>query len=267
VPESSVDLYNTSYGKYDRPPYPAIRLETYGEDFGQTSWVTTAESAEIPRLLQLTSDALVLEVGCGSGRYAIHLAEEVGCEIVGVDINEEGIRNATRLASAAAHRPRVRFDVCDASRPLAFGTGEFDAVYSNDVLCHIPGRLALFRELHRVVRSGGTLLFSDALVVGGVVSHEEIATRSSIGYYLFSPPGENERLLREAGWTIEIARDTTRAACEISMRWHSARLQHETALIALEGEATFRGLQKFLACVHRLTDERRLLRQLYVART
>src|SRR6266550_5345070 len=45
-----VDLYNTAYGNYERDLYREVRLETYGEDFGQTSWVTTEESHEIPRL-------------------------------------------------------------------------------------------------------------------------------------------------------------------------------------------------------------------------
>ena len=51
-----------------------------------------------------------------------------------------------------------------------------------------PGRLALLRELWRVLKPGGRMIFSDALVVGGTLSNEEIATRSLIGYYLFVPP-------------------------------------------------------------------------------
>jgi len=51
-----------------------VRIETYGEDLGQTSWVTTEESGEIPRLLELKGDSSVLELGCGSGgiRVAPH---------------------------------------------------------------------------------------------------------------------------------------------------------------------------------------------------
>ena len=55
-------------------------------------------------------------------------------------------------------------------------------------------------EMFRVLKAGGRMLFSDALVVGGMVSHEEIATRSSIGFYVYSPPGENERLIARAGF-------------------------------------------------------------------
>ena len=65
-----VDLYNTAYQNYATELYRQVRLETYGEDFGQTSWVTTEESHEIPILLKLTPASSVLEIGCGSGGYA-----------------------------------------------------------------------------------------------------------------------------------------------------------------------------------------------------
>src|SRR5207245_993118 len=89
-----VDLYNTAYGNYERDLYREVRVETYGEDFGKTSWVTTEESHEIPRLLGLTSAFSVLEVGCGSGGYALHLAETYHCNIVGLDLNAEGDRKS-----------------------------------------------------------------------------------------------------------------------------------------------------------------------------
>src|SRR5207253_7813940 len=44
------------------------------------------------------------------------------------------------------------------------------------------------------------MLFTDALVVTGILSNGEIATRSSIGPYFFLPAGENERLIETAGF-------------------------------------------------------------------
>ena len=262
---SKVDLYNGAYSNYGAEVYRQIRLETYGEDFGQTSWVTTEESSEIPVLLALTADVTVLEVGCGSGGYALHLARSVGCKIVGVDINVAGVQNANQLAAAAGIAARVRFEQCDASKSLAFADGTFDAVFSNDVLCHIPARLNLLCEIFRVLKAGGRMLFSDALVIGGVLSNEEIATRSSIGLYAYSPRGENERLMEQAGFHSIRATDTTQNAELIANHWHQAREKRKTELVAIEGDANFEGLQRFLSCVHRLTAERRLLRYLYLA--
>jgi ubiquinone/menaquinone biosynthesis C-methylase UbiE len=262
-----VDLYDGEYGNYESDVYQQVRVETYGVDFGQTSWVTTEESAEIPRLLELAGNSAVLEIGCGSGAYALHLAQTTGCSITGLDINALGIHNANQLALHRGLRPQARFDVCDVSKPLPFADKTFDAIFSNDVLCHIPGRPALLAEVYRVLKpGGGRMLFSDALVIGGLISHAEIATRSSIGYYLFSPPGENERFIQEAGFTDLNVRDTTEHAARTAARWLDSRGKHKDKLLALEGEQKYTGLQRFLSCVHTLTQERRLLRLLYQAR-
>ena len=261
----TVNLYDNAYGHYEAEVYRLVRVETYGQDLGQTGWTTTQESEEIPQRLKLSSASNVLEIGCGSGRYALQIAGHVGCRIVGLDINAAGIDNANHLAAGRNLSSQVKFQVADVSRPLAFGDAAFDAVLSNDVLCHVRGRLALLREIFRVMKPGGRFLFSDALVIGGMISHEEVAARSAIGYYLFSPPGENERLLRDAGFARVEVLETTASAAGISTRWHNAREKHSEALAAIEGRANFEGLQKFLTTVENLSRERRLLRLLYVA--
>ena len=227
--------------------------------------MTTEESQEIPQLLGLTRDSFVLEIGCGSGGYALHLAEKLGCQIVGLDINEPGIRSAKELAQTRALGSRARFEQCDASKNLPFDDETLDAAFSNDVLCHVPGRLDVLVEMFRVLKPEGRMLFSDALVIGGMISAEEIATRSSIGFYFYSPPGENERLLEQVGFCGIRTTDTTENAARISKKWHDAREKRKAELVTAEGNANFEGLQRFLSCVHTLTSERRLLRYLYFA--
>jgi ubiquinone/menaquinone biosynthesis C-methylase UbiE len=260
-----VDLYDSAYGNNESDAYRQVRIETYGADLGQTSWVSTEELAEIPRLLRIDGSSHALEIGCGAGGCALHFAASIGCRILGVDLNAHGIRAAENSAQTQRLEDRVRFLELDASARLPFSDGTFEAAYSNDAFCHIPDRLSLLRECRRVLKSGGRLLYSDALVVNGALSHEEIAARSSIGRYIFVPHGENERLIREAGLTFMEAQDTTKQAAAISQRWRDARARRRKMLINAEGEANFEGLQRFLACVHTLTAENRLARFVYVA--
>lgn len=262
---NKVDLYNGAYGNYEAELYRQIRIETYGYDLGQTSWVTTEESNQIPHLLNLAPHSSVFELGCGSGRYALQLASQCGCRVLGVDMNESGIRTARRLAEAAQMESTCRFEQCDASKPLPYPDEDFDAAFSNDVLCHIPSREHILRELSRVLGPGGRLVFSDALIINGVVSNRELAIRSSIGNYVFLPTGLNEKLIEQAGFRLLQADDTTDSAATIAKRWYNARESQRESLISFEGAANFDGLQEFLHGVHTLTGERRLLRMLYTA--
>jgi SAM-dependent methyltransferase len=263
VPEK-VDLYDSAYGNNDSDAYRKVRIETYGADLGQTSWVDSEELAEIPRLLQIDASSNVLEIGCGAGGCALHFAAATGCRVTGIDLNAHGIRAAERSAHAQQLADRVRFLEHNASLPLPFPDETFDAAYSNDAFCHIPNRLGLLRECRRVLKPGARLLFSDALVVNGEISHEEIAARSSIGYYIFVPRGENERLIRDAGLAFLETGDTTAQAAAISQRWRDARERRKNVLLKMEGRVNFEGLQRFLGCVHTLTAENRLARFVYV---
>jgi cyclopropane fatty-acyl-phospholipid synthase-like methyltransferase len=262
---AKVDLYNTSYGNSGDETYRAVRLETYGEDLGQTSWATTQEFREIARALELRGESSVLEIGCGAGGCAIYFAETTGCRVAGLDVNSEGISSARALAESKELSNQLDFRQHDVSSGIPFDPGAFDAVFSNDAFCHFTERAGLFRECHRVLKSRGRMIFSDALVITGAISNEEIAARSSIGRYLFVPSGENERLLAEAGFEVLRCDDTTPIAAAIAKRWHDACARRKSALASIEGEANFEGLQRFLQCVHALTAEKRLSRYVYLA--
>jgi SAM-dependent methyltransferase len=260
-----VDLYDNVYADYGSRAEAEVRRDAFGEDIGQSSWLTAVEWLRFADQVQVRKDSDVLEVGSGSGGPAVYLATARGCRVTGIDINEHGVQNSERLAAVQGVADRVTFQVVDASRPLPFSDATFDAVLSNDAMCHIRNRLEVLGEWHRVLRPGGRMLFTDAMVVTGLVSHEELAVRSSIGWYLFVPPGENERLIERAGLTLLSSEDMTASAEVIAERWHAAREHHRDELIAREGEANFTGLQRFLSCVHRLSAERRLSRYCYLA--
>ena len=261
----TVNLYDNVYGDFASAAEAAVRRETYGEDMGQSSWLTADEWLRFADKLRIDAGSTVLEVGSGSGGPAVYLAAARGCRLTGVDINEHGVRNATALAEARGLSDRVDFRAVDASRPLPFPDGHFDVVVSNDAICHIRAREGVLRDWFRVLQPGGRVLFTDALVLTGIMSQEEIATRSSIGFYLFVPPGENERLLGDAGFRNVAVEDVTENAATVAGRWRDAREHQREVLVMREGQANFDGLQRFLSCVHTVSVERRLSRYAYLA--
>src|SRR5262249_41614380 len=144
---------------------------------------------------------------------------------------------ANRLAHELGMGNRARFLQADAAQTLPFAAGSFDGVICIDAINHLQDRAAVLREWRRVRKDGGCLLFTDPVTVTGLVSNEELAVRSSIGYFLFAPPGEDARLLQQAGFTVERQEDTTANMEQVAGRRVEARARHSEELSALEGEA------------------------------
>ena len=148
---------------------------------------------------------------------------------------------------------------------LPFDDKTFDAVFSNDVLCHIPGRPKVLGEMFRVLKPGGRMLFSDALVVGGMLSHEEIATRSSIGFYVYSPPGENERLIEARGISPDRRNRHHRECCPDREAVASGPGKKKTGTDGSRGRNQFRGAAA-IPVLRAFVDQRTAPAQVFVLR-
>ncbi len=97
----------------------------------------------------------VLDLGCGTGRHALRLAD-AGAEVTAVDFSEGMLAEARRKPGA----DRVRFVVHDLHEPLPMPDGSFDRVVSGLVLEHIRDVNGFFREARRVLRPGGGAVVS-----------------------------------------------------------------------------------------------------------
>ena len=260
-----VDLYDGHYGQLATDPHVEVRRETYGKDLGQASWITAGEARDWFDLLQLAGGQKALEVACGSGGVTCAMASHTGAASVGVDINVHGIEAAKKRAERDGVSSIVSFQVVDAGNRLPFPDESFDVAFCNDSINHLPGRSAVLQDWYRLLRPGGRVLFTDPIVITGQLSNEEIRTRSSIGFFLFTPVGHNEHLLEQTGFRMREVRDVTDAVVSVSKKWRDARVKRRERLVALEGEDGFEGLQRFLNAVYTLASERRLSRYMYLA--
>jgi len=259
-----VDLFENTYKHFTDEVLGAIRKDTFGTDIGQNSWLTVDEYERLLPLLNLSPDSHVLEVASGSGGPSLYLARTIGCRVTGIDANESGVSTAAEMAAREGVAQRVRFSVADANAVLPFGEGTFDALLCIDSMNHFPSRVAVFQEWLRILRPGGRALFTDPVVITGPVTNDELAHRSSVGLFLFVPPGVNDRMIAEAGLRLIRQEDVTENATLVSGRWHQARHVRRDDLLRIEGEQRFEDLQRFFEAVHKLTKEKRLSRIAYV---
>ena len=261
----SSQFYTLTYSHFAHPVLAEIREETFGEDIGQNGWLTAEEYRHFLSYLEVNAASRVLDIGSGSGGPALFLARTVGCQVTGLDINPSSTTAANAWAHSLGLDALVHFQHADASQPLPFEDHSFTTVIGIDSMNHVPARGLVLKEWSRVLRPGGRLLFTDPTIVTGIFSNEEVATRSAIGYMLFTPRGENERLLQEAGLTLVHTLNVTDNSAVLSKRWYEARARRREELIKLEGEAEFEKTQRWLSVVHTQASERRLSRFAFVA--
>lgn len=259
-----IDLFDSTYQHFNDQVMDAIRKDTFGTDIGQNSWVTVDEYERLLPWLHLSADSHVLEVASGSGGPSLYLARTTGCRVTGIDANENGVATALKMAASLPEGERVQFKLANAEAQLPFANDAFDALLCIDSMNHFSNRLGVFREWQRVLRPGRRALFTDPVVITGPVTNDELALRSSVGLFLFVPPGVNEQLIEEAGLQLIRTEDVTANAALISGRWHQSRQAHKEDLLRIEGEERFAGLQQFFAAVHSLTSEKRLSRIAYL---
>jgi sarcosine/dimethylglycine N-methyltransferase len=153
----------------------------------------------------IDGSSFVLDVGCGCGNFLLGLAERFGCRGAGLDLSEERIKFA-RARLAETDLP-VEFHHGSATR-MPYRDNHFSHVVSQDALFLVPDKQRSHAEIHRVLRPGGILAFSDFLQPRQDISerarkHVYDRVRWNAGYSLVG----YQSALEEAGFEILLARN------------------------------------------------------------
>ena len=262
--DSRVRHYDANYGNFQTELYAEIRREAFGEDIGQSSWITADEQDRFLGLLELSPGKRLLDVACGSGGPALRIATKTGCSVVGIDMHEDAVSTANSLAAHDGLSDRAEFRVANAAEPLPFPDAFFDAITCIDAINHLPDRPRVLSDWARLLKPGGRLLFTDPITVTGPLTNHEIAVRGSIGFFLFVPVDYDRTVIAQCGLRLLVCEDVTANMAEMAERRGAARGSRSHLLSDIEGAETYNGQQTFFAVAARIAKERRLSRFLYV---
>jgi ubiquinone/menaquinone biosynthesis C-methylase UbiE len=105
----------------------------------------------LERHLALNAGTRVLDVGCGTGRFATLLVEHLGCPVTGID-------PSPAMLAVASTKPDEHLTWVQArAEAIPFADGAFDACLASQVIHHFTDRRRAFAEMSRVLRPAGRL--------------------------------------------------------------------------------------------------------------
>lgn len=116
------------------------------------------EYFEMIKNLSFLKNDIVLDVGCGSGIQTLCIGKRVN-NVIGFDINEGSLQDAIILSSNLKQRILVEFNF-NSGADISFKENMFDKIFSFSVIEHIEDFNELFYEVYRVLKPGGTFVFS-----------------------------------------------------------------------------------------------------------
>jgi Methylase involved in ubiquinone/menaquinone biosynthesis len=106
--------------------------------------------------LSISKGSKVLDIGCGRGRIASHVATFTNAHVTGMNIDATQLESARRFALGNGLFDRCEFKMADLNElPLPFPDASFDAVYEVGVFTYSKDLKKLFQEIRRILKPGG----------------------------------------------------------------------------------------------------------------
>ena len=113
-------------------------------------------------LLKLEKNAIVMDMGTGTGAIIPYLAEKLSDQgqIIGIDFSEKMIKTANARIEKLNITSKANAMVADGTK-LPFPDGHFDAIIATFAFTSFPEPEKAIRECARVLRPGGTFSILD----------------------------------------------------------------------------------------------------------
>lgn len=133
-----------------------IFFEKYSEMNRSRQGLAGAGEWEIlEKLLPNFKDKRVLDLGCGYGWHCIYAMENDASSVVGVDISSKMLE----VAKEKTHFPQVEYRCC-AIEDVDFPAESFDIIISSLAFHYVDTYEDLVKNLYRMLKSNGTLVFT-----------------------------------------------------------------------------------------------------------
>jgi SAM-dependent methyltransferase len=169
-----------------------------------------AATAALAEKLSIRPEDRVLDVGCGLGGPARHLASVFGCTVVGIDLNPSLVDLAGMLTRRTGLSEKVTHRTGDAT-DLPFEPDSFDVAWTQHVVMNIKDRQAVYAGVHRVLRPGGRFAMYDVVAGDRGPLHFPVPWARDPAASFLLTPDETRDALEACGFEIVEWTDATDA--------------------------------------------------------
>ncbi|USZ70116.1 class I SAM-dependent methyltransferase (plasmid) [Halorussus salilacus] len=187
--------------------------------------LVTEVGSRIATHLPATGGVRLLDVGCGRGGPAIHLADRFGFRVTGLDLVPYNIERA--IENARRKRVETEFVVGDATQ-LPFRTDSFTACTAIDALVYLPNRNSVFATVADILEPEGVFVLSDLLMQSDVSATERAFVDSFAGAWDMPSLGTVEQYkaaLDDTRFTLNAVEDITGHSVGQFRKWTTLYLQ------------------------------------------
>lgn len=162
----------------------------------------------LAQALELKPGMLVLDICSALGGPARQLAKKYGVKVIGLDATPRMVEEAIKRTEAAGLSHMIEY-VLGNALDLPFKQETFDVVWGQEAWCYITDKKRLINEAYRVLKRGGKIGFTDWIVTGKPSPEELQELLDSMTFPYMETFEGYQKLLKEAGFEILIARDET----------------------------------------------------------
>lgn len=159
--------------------------------------------------LQIKSTDKVLDIGCGRGRIAAHVARASKAHVTGINIDEEQLKHGRKFAKEKGLEGVLEFRQGDMNDiPFPFKEETFDAIYHVQAFSYSKDLNILLKELHRILKPGGRVSSCDWATLDNYdpnnKEHVELVQKIKplLGAVGTPSKDEYENAFRQAGFKI-----------------------------------------------------------------
>lgn len=151
--------------------------------------------------LPLDADSRALEVACGTGQAARHLATQYGCRVHATNIDDKQIELGRRLTADAGLDHLVTFGWGD-FHDLDDEDDSLDLWWCQEALVHSPAKERVLSEACRVLKSGGIAVLSDLVITDDIEPEVRRRLYSRIPTELIWTRGDYANAIPEIGFEV-----------------------------------------------------------------